>query len=115
MIVSNSRVHDSLWSCVDVFSTGNKVVNNEIYHCWHQAVGVKVLGPNEILNNTIHDAQLGVNCEHGANPTIMANRFEAAPVGADCPAGVGNTETARAADVAGGTYGGQLVYPAPSP
>lgn len=110
--VKNSQIHDSLWSCVDIFSTDNVIENNKIYHCWHQGIGVKVVGKNTIKNNVIHDAQLSVNCENRANPILTTNSFEAAPMNPDCPQGTNNTETNRRADTAGGTYDGQLIYPA---
>ncbi|MBI2427043.1 MAG: right-handed parallel beta-helix repeat-containing protein [Candidatus Kerfeldbacteria bacterium] len=113
--VTNSTVHDSLWSCVDIFSKNTTIENNEIYHCWHQAIGVKKESPNMIQNNTIHDALLAVNCEYGATPTIQNNTFEGAPTNPDCPIGTNNTETIRDANVAGGTYNGKLIYPANNP
>lgn len=109
--IKNSKIHDSLWSCVDIFATGNTIENNEIYHCWHQAVGVKVAGANSVKNNFIHDAQLSVNCENGAKPTIENNRFEAAPINPDCPKGINDNENPRRPDTAGGMYNGQLIYP----
>ena len=111
-IIRNSKIHDSLWSCIDIFSTGNLIENNEIYHCWHQAAGGKTPGPNIIRNNNIHDAQLGVNCENGANPTIENNKLSAAPINPDCPKGAGNIIEERPRDVPGGTYNNQLIYPA---
>lgn len=113
--VANSRIHDSLWSCVDIFAPNATIEHNEIFHCWHQAVGVKKVGATLIQNNTIHDALLAVNCEYGATPTIQNNTFAGAPTNPDCPSGTHNTETPRDADVAGGTYNGQLVYPANNP
>lgn len=111
-LIQNSVIHDSLWSCVDIFSTGNVLDHNEIYHCWHQAVGVKKAGPNLVRNNRIHDALLGVNCENGANPRIIDNHFAAAPLGGDCQEDSGNKFAERPADTAGGTYSGRLIYPA---
>ena len=111
--ITNSKIHDSLWSCIDIFSTENIINNNEIYHCWHQAVGLKVIGKNMILENTIHDAQLSINCEHGARPTIQNNNITAAPVTQECGAyEQSNKETKRQADTTGGTYGGKMIYPA---
>ena len=115
VVVRHSKFRDSLWSCVDIFSAGNTIENNEIYHCWHQAVGVKNHSGNIIRNNFIHDAWLGVNCEYGATPTIIDNRFVAAPLTSDCPLGAGNTEETRPVDTRGGTYSGKLVYPAQQP
>ncbi len=109
--ITNSRSHDSLWSCIDIFSLKNRIENNEVYHCWHQAIGLKAGGPNLIKNNFLHDAQLGVNCENGANPTIENNHLEAAPLSPDCGEGVGNANIDRPHDVAGGTYEGKLIYP----
>lgn len=110
--VMNSVIHDSLWSCVDIFSTDNTVAYNDIYHCWHQAVGVKTAGQNTIHNNQIHDSNLSVNCEHNATPIIRNNIIAAAPLASNCVADDSNTVTERAADTAGGTYGGALIYPA---
>ncbi len=109
--ITNSRSRDSLWSCIDIFSFNNRVENNEVYHCWHQAIGYKGNGPNLIKNNFLHDAQLGINCENGANPTIENNHLEAAPLNPDCGEGNNNTNVDRPRDVAGGTYGGKLIYP----
>jgi hypothetical protein len=110
--VTNSVIHDSLWSCVDVFATGVRVSRNEIYHCWHQAVGTKVTGEIVIEDNDIQDANLGVNCEYGSRPTLVNNRFAAAPVSPDCGQGTGNSIEERPADSDGGTFGGRLIYPA---
>lgn len=113
--VKNSKFHDSLWSCIDVWSTSTVVTNNEVYHCWHQAIGIKGQGDSLIENNNIHDAQLSINCEDGAKPTINNNHFEAAPINNDCPEGAGNQNIERPADTQGGTYDGKLIYPANSP
>ncbi len=110
-----SKIHNSLWSCIDIFSVQNTIENNEIYHCWHQAVGVKVRGDNIIRNNDIHDAQLAVNCENNANPIITDNRIAAAPIGPECSPGAGNTETTRDSDTVGGTYNGKVIYPSIRP
>lgn len=115
VVVRNSKIHNSLWSCVDVYGTGTLVAENEIFYCWHQAVGVKVPGENRITGNTIHDAQLFVNCEHGANPTIENNTAIMAPINPECPEGSNNTITERPAQTKGGTYAEQLIYPAPEP
>lgn len=113
--VTNSIIHDSLWSCVDVFAPKATITNNEIFHCWHQAVGVKKVSDVIIEQNTIHDALLAVNCEFQAQPTIQNNTFSGAPTNPDCPSGTNNTETIRNADVAGGMYNGKLIYPANNP
>lgn len=113
--VTNSIIHDSLWSCIDIFAPNATIENNEIFHCWHQAIGVKKVTSTLIQNNTIRDALLAVNCEYGATPTIQNNTFEGAPTNPDCPTGVHNTEIIRDADVAGGTYNNQLIYPANNP
>lgn len=110
-IVKNSKIHDSLWSCIDIFSTNNILESNEVYHCWHQGIGVKVKGSNTIRNNIVHDTQLSVNCENGADPRIMGNIFIAAPLNTDCGTGVNNTEENREPDTQGGTYNNVLVYP----
>lgn len=113
VIVEKSRIHDSLWSCVDIFSGGNIIKDNEIYHCWHQAIGIKkVKGSNIIKNNSIHDSQLSVNCELGATPIIEGNNIKAAPLNQDCGAGLNNSVIEETPDVPGGTYQGQLIYPA---
>lgn len=109
--ITNSKLHDSLWSCIDVWSANTIIKNNEIYHCWHQGIGVKGQGTNLITNNQIHDAQLSINCENGAKPDINHNYFAAAPLDSDCPAGPGNQDIGRVADTAGGTYQGKLIYP----
>ncbi len=111
VIIKNSIIHDSLWSCIDVWSTDSVIEGNEIYHCWHQAIGFKVPGPNIARNNYIHDALLGVNCEFGANPEINNNRFISAPYCKDCPEGQNNEIIERIADTDGGTYNGVLVCP----
>ena len=112
VIVENSRVDTSLWSCIDIFSTGNTIARNDISHCWHQAIGVKVPGLNMITENTIHDAQLSVNCENGADPLINLNLISAAPLGSDCPKSLDNIIEDRPADVPGGLFEGKLIYPA---
>lgn len=112
ILIKNSKIHDSLWSCIDIFSTSNQIENNEIYHCWHQAIGVKVKSVNTIENNNIHDSQLSINCEFGANPTIRKNVFKSAPLNSQCPQDESNIEKAGKYDVVGGTYGGKLIYPA---
>ncbi|HBY74004.1 MAG TPA: hypothetical protein DEG44_04965 [Candidatus Kerfeldbacteria bacterium] len=110
--VMNSVIHDALWSCVDIFSTNNIVAYNEIYHCWHQAIGVKTVGENTINNNTIHDANLSINCENDAAPTIRNNTFTAAQLADNCPADASNTSVNRPVDTLGGTYRGELIYSA---
>ncbi len=112
ILIKNSNIHDSLWSCIDIFSTSNKITHNEIYHCWHQAIGVKLKGVNTIENNNIHDAQLGINCEFDANPTIRKNTFKSAPLNSDCPKSEDNIEKPGKYDTLGGTYAGNLIYPA---
>lgn len=107
--IKNSKIHDSLWSCIDVWSTGSVIEGNEIYHCWHQAIGFKTPGQNIVRNNYVHDALLGVNCEFGANPEINNNRFISAPL--SCPEGQNNEIIERTADTDGGTYNGVLIYP----
>lgn len=109
--LKNSIIHDSLWSCVDVFSAGVTVENNEVYHCWHQAVGTKLPGEIIVRNNNIHDSNLGINCENGAKPTITNNQLTAADINPDCGQGLGNILKEQPADVPGGTYDGRLVYP----
>lgn len=109
VIIKNSKIHDSLWSCIDVWSTGSVIEGNEIYHCWHQAIGFKTPGPNIARNNYIHDANSGVNCEFGANPEIKNNRFISAPY--SCPKGQNNEIIEGIADTEGGTYNGVLIYP----
>jgi hypothetical protein len=111
VIIENSKIHDSLWSCIDIWSANVQIKNSEIYHCWHQAIGVKRGGNVFIEQNSIHDAQLSVNCEEGAKPNIINNHFEAAPLEPHCPNGENNQNTNRAADTKGGTYEGNLIYP----
>ena len=112
ILIKNSKIHDSLWSCIDIFSTNNRIENNEIYHCWHQAIGVKIKGVNTIENNIIHDAQLSINCEFGANPTLRKNTFKSAPLNPDCPKSEDNIEIDGKYNTTGGTYNGILIYPA---
>ncbi len=109
--ISNSLFHDSLWSCIDTWSADVTIKNNEIYHCWHQGIGLKKEGTIIIEGNAIHDAQLSINCEGGAKPMIRKNRFEAAHLNPDCPAGEENQDIERVADTKGGTYDGKLIYP----
>lgn len=113
VVINNSIVHDSLWSCIDIFSTGNYVDNTEVYHCWHQAIGVKVKGENRIIGNYLHDAQLAVNCENGANPQVEMNRIKSASVSEDCKNSKDNFQEEGDYDTEGGTYDGRLIYPAP--
>lgn len=119
--IRNSTIHDNLWSCVDIYASNVTVENNTIYHCWHQAVGVKTKAGsnrvNTIQQNTIHDATLSVNCEGTAIPWVTQNRFSAAPIGENCLSlnakmAEQNTVEERPFDTPGGTYGGQLIYPA---
>ncbi|MEK7642884.1 MAG: right-handed parallel beta-helix repeat-containing protein [Patescibacteria group bacterium] len=109
--IKNSKIQSSLWSCIDLFSTGNIIENNEIFHCWHQAIGIKKQGQNTIKDNLIHDVWLGINCENGANPTITGNAFRAAPQNNTCQVGGDNTILEAPPDSLGGTYGGVLIYP----
>lgn len=110
--IKNSIIHDSLWSCIDIFSAGVVVEDNEVYHCWHQAIGTKAPGAIIIKNNQVHDANLSINCEHGAQPTIINNQFAAAPINSDCGQGADNIIQERLSDTQGGTYNGRLIYPA---
>ncbi|MBI2589069.1 right-handed parallel beta-helix repeat-containing protein [Candidatus Saccharibacteria bacterium] len=114
--ITHSMIHDSLWSCVDVFSQNVLVEDNQIYYCWHQAIGTKKAGvPATIRRNFIHDAQVGVNCENGSKPTIVDNKLVAAPIGEECGSGSSNEVIDQPADTAGGTYAGQLIYPSNKP
>lgn len=110
--IKNSKIHDSLWSCIDIFSTNNTIANNEVYHCWHQAIGFKKPGSNTVQDNYIHDAQLSINCENGANPTVNNNHFKAAPLDPGCGNIGNNQEEPGKHDVPGGTFEGTLIYPA---
>lgn len=110
--VQKSKIHDSLWSCIDIYSSGNTIADNEIYHCWHQAIGVKKSGANAIRANTVRDARIAVKCENGANPEITQNTFKAAPLGDTCKNLKDNAIEPGSADVMGGTYSGVLIYPA---
>lgn len=109
--VRNSKFHDSLWTCLDVWSTGNLVENNEAYHCWHQAIGFKVIGENVARNNYVHDAWTGFNCENGALPTLENNTAKAAGTSPACGKNAGVTTEPGTCDSEGGTYHGVLVYP----
>lgn len=111
VVVTNSTIHDSLWSCVDIFAENATVQKNEIYHCWHQAIGVKKVRHATIRENQVHDAWLGVNCEYGSTPTIQQNSFGWSPNTPECPLGEGNENFLGSADTPGGTYNGVLVYP----
>lgn len=111
VMIRNSTLHDSLWSCIDIFSVNNIIENNEVYHCWHQGIGLKKDGLNLIKNNRIHDSQVGINCEFGARPDMIRNSLEAAPINPECGRGVDNTEESREPDSAGGMYNGALIYP----
>lgn len=114
--ITRSTIHDSLWSCVDIFSQDVLVEDNQIYHCWHQAVGTKKVGVGTtIRRNFIHDAQVGINCENDSKPTIVDNKLAAAPIGEECGNGSNNEVIDQPADTAGGTYGGQLIYPSNKP
>src|SRR3990167_5474955 len=114
--ITNSTIHDSLWSCVDIYSKDILVEDNQIYHCWHQAVGTKKVSLNTIIRrNFIHDAQVGVNCENGSKPTIVDNKLTAAPIGEECGSGSNNEIIEQPADTIGGTYAGQLIYPSNKP
>ena len=55
--ITNSKFHDSLWSCIDSYSSDGLIQNNEIYHCWHQGIGLKKFSNNVVKGNYIHDAQ----------------------------------------------------------
>src|SRR3989338_7813891 len=114
VVIKNSIIHNSLWSCIDVFSTDNLIEGNEVYHCWHQAIGFKAPGKNVVKGNDIHDSQLSVNCEFGANPEVKDNRFKSAPYNPDCPENPTNEIIGGSADTDGGTYNGLLVYPSTS-
>lgn len=109
--ITNSIIHDSLWSCVDIWSANTVIHDNQIYHCWHQAVGVKGVEISEIKNNFIHDAQLSINCENGGSPLIVDNHLEAAPISPDCPPGNNNKIIDRDRDTTGGIYNSVLIYP----
>ncbi len=111
IIIKNSKIHDSLWSCIDIFSKNNLIENNEIYHCWHQAIGIKTQGQNLIQNNNIHDAQLSINCENQANPIIKENNIKAAPITPECSNLINNKEVKEKPEVKGGTYNKKLIYP----
>ena len=114
--ITNSTIHDSLWSCVDIYSKDILVEDNQIYHCWHQAVGTKKVGVGTtIRRNFIHDAQVGVNCENSSMPTIVDNKLVAAPIGEECGNGSNNEIIEQPADTTGGTYAGQLIYPSNKP
>jgi parallel beta-helix repeat protein len=107
--IRKSIIHDSLWSCIDIYSKGNIIEDNEIYHCWHQGIGVKKENENEIISNHIHDSMLSVNCELGSSPKIKNNLIWAAPLNLNCTDD-NNTIVHAMPDVAGGTYLGMLVY-----
>jgi len=114
--ITRSAIHDSLWSCVDIFSQDVLLEDNQIYHCWHQAVGTKKVGVGTtIRRNFIHDAQVGVNCENSSMPTIVDNKLVAAPIGEECGNGSNNEIIEQPADTTGGTYAGQLIYPSNKP
>lgn len=111
VVLANVVARESLWSCIDVFGTRAVLRGIEAYHCWHSAVGFKGTGSNTLTDARTHDAMVGVNCENSAQPTLVRVTVEAAGYAPGCPAGA-VTIVPRAADVAGGTYKGELVYPA---
>ncbi|MHB8632998.1 MAG: hypothetical protein ACYDBQ_03390 [Thermoplasmatota archaeon] len=111
VVLANVTAHDSLWSCIDVFGARARLRDVEAYHCWHQAVGFKGPGGGSLTNAFLHDSQVAVNCEDGANPTLAALRVRAAFMAPACPPVSGMTNLPGGADVAGGTYHGVLIYP----
>jgi len=110
--VKYSKLHDSLWDCVDVRSTSAEVANNDISHCWRQAIEIEVPGPNLVRDNLVHDSTRGLACGDKVRAIVSANRFLAAPVGEDCGDLSGNEVESGWPDAAGGYFGGRLIYPA---
>lgn len=116
VLLANVVARESLWSCIDVFGTRVSLRGIEAYHCWHQAVGFKDKDGNTLTDAFLHDAQVGINCEGGAHPVVQDVRLEAAGVAGTCDPSVHASVVMhlRPVDVAGGTYKGELVYPAPT-
>lgn len=112
VVLENVTAHDSLWSCIDVFSADSRIVNATVYHCWHQGVGYKHPGDHVLEGSFIHDTNAGINCENGGLPRLRENRLEASFLAPPCGALGGITQVDRPTDVPGGTYDGKLIYPA---
>jgi len=110
--VTNSRIHHSLWSCIDIFSSDTLIQGNEIFECWHQGVGIKDHSGNIIQDNFIHDVQSGINCERG-NGVITNNHLASAGmlITPACGSSEGNTLETKDPSSPGGTYEGRLIYP----
>jgi len=114
VVLRNIVVRDSLWSCIDIFGARAQLRDIEASHCWHQAIGFKAGNGGLVSGAYLHDSNLAVNCEGGANPVLENLRTKAARIAPSCPAATALTEEPGVADTAGGTYGGVLVYPTPS-
>ena len=110
VVLRNVTAHDSLWSCIDSFGDDVVMRDIEAYHCWHQAVGYKGGGANVLDGAYLHDSQVAVNCENGSQPTLLHVTTKAAFMAPNCGSPE-VTEMPGDSDVAGGTYGGVLVYP----
>lgn len=113
VILRNIVEHDSLWSCIDSYAANVEMTNIEAYHCWHQAIGVKSTAASSdvVTDAFLHDSQVSVNCEDGAQPILQDLTIRAAFLAPACGPGLGTVQIPGGADVAGGTYGGVLVYP----
>ncbi len=113
VVIKNSIVHHSLWSCINVNTNGAIIENNEIFACWHQAIRVETGNVSVIRKNIIHDAMMSVRCL-AAKPTIEENTFTNAPIDSACSAAASNVEKDGQILFDGGTYNGQMLYKAPT-
>jgi hypothetical protein len=113
VVLRNVVAHDALWSCIDSFGAHVTMEHIEAYHCWHQAVGFKgeAASSDTLADAFLHDSQVSAHCEDGSQPTLVRMTLRAAYLAPDCGPGVGTVRLEGGADVAGGTYGGVLVYP----
>lgn len=112
VVLRNIVVRDSLWSCIDVFGARAQLRGIEASHCWHQAVGFKADNGGSLEDAYLHDSNLAVNCEGGAQPVLRDLTVKAAPIAPSCPAATGTVQLPGSSDTPGGTYGGRLIYPA---
>ena len=110
IVLRHVTARESLWSCIDIYGDRVEMRWIEAYHCWHSAVGFKGPGDRLLADSFTHDAQVGINCESGAAPRLERVRNAGAGIAPGC-SWDGIEHDPRPADVAGGTYGGLLIYP----